>query len=158
MNPPERMAYGFFALLAAGVLVLTAASPSPSWYLFPLLIALIGGVMVYTRTWQDRAFMLLCAGQPLVIACGAISLYAGLFVVWMLAGIVLSTMGMFGSGRDRRSFLYFCGATLVIAAGIGQANHVLLPLLILGAVTVIFVAIQTIREYQFRKQYTGAYL
>jgi len=158
MNPPERTEYGFFAVLAAGVLLLTAASASPFWYLFPLLIALFGGVMYYTRTWLDRAFMLLCAGQPLVIACGAISLYAGLFVVWMLAGIVLSIMGMFGSGRDRRSFLYFCGATLVIAAGIGQANHVLLPLLILGAVTVVFVAVQTIREYQFRKHYTGAYL
>ena len=158
MNPPERWEYGFFAVLAAGVLVLTAASPSPSWYLYPLLVALFGGVMYYTRTWQDRAFMLLCAGQPLVIACGAISLYAGLFVVWMLAGIVLSAMGMFGSGPDRRSFLYFCGATLLIAAGIGQANHVLLPLLVLGAVTVLFIAVLTIREYQFRKHYTGAYL
>jgi Ni,Fe-hydrogenase I cytochrome b subunit len=158
MKPAERMEYGFFAVLAAGVLVLTAAAPSPSWYLFPLLIALIGGVMYYTRTWQDRAFILLCAGQPLVIACGAISLYAGLFVVWMVAGIVLSGMGMFGSEPDRRSFLYFCGATLVIAAGIGQANHVLLPLLILGAATVVFVAVQTIREYRFRKQYTGASL
>jgi len=158
MNPPERTAYGFFAVLAAGVLLLTAASPSPFWYLFPLLIALFGGVMYYTRTWQDRAFMLLCAGQPLVIACGAISLYAGLFVVWLLAGIVLSAMGMFGSGPDRRFFLYFCGATLLIAAGIGQANHVLLPLLVLGAVTVLFIAVQTIREYQFRKHYSGAFL
>jgi hypothetical protein len=158
MKPPERTAYGFFAVLAAGVLLLTATAPSPSWYLLPLLIALTGGVMYYSRTWQDRAFILLCAGQPLVIACGALSLFAGLFVVWMLAGIVLSTMGMFGSEPDRRSFLYFCGATLVIAAGIGQANHVLLPLLILGAVTVVFAAVQTIREYRFRKQYTGAYL
>lgn len=158
MNPPERRVYGFFALLAAGVLLLTAAIPSPSWYLYPVLVALIGGVMYYTRTWQDRAFMLLCAGQPLVNACGAISLYAGLFVVWMLAGIVLSAMGMFGSDSDRRSFLYFCGATLLIAAGIGQANHVLLPLLVLGAATVLFVTVQTIREYQFRKQYTGVFL
>ena len=158
MNPPERWEYGFFAVLAAGVLLLTAANPLPSWYLSPLLIGLIGGVMYYTRTWQDRAFMLLCAGQPLVIACGAISLYAGLFVVWMGAGIVLSTTGMFGSGPDRRSFLYFCGATLLIVTGIEQANHVLLPLLILGAVTVVFAAVQTIREYRFRKQYTGVFL
>jgi hypothetical protein len=115
-------------------------------------------VMYSTRTWQDRAFILLCAGQPLVIACGVISLYAGLFVVWMLAGIVLSSTGMFGSAPDRRSFLYFCGATLVIAAGIGQANHVLPPLLILGAMAAIFAAVRAIREYRFRKQYSGVFL
>ena len=156
MNLPVRKDYVFFLLLTAGVLIFTVAAQPPSWYLYPPLLVLSGIVLHVTRTWKDRMFYILCAGQPLVIALSAAQGWAGLFIMWMLAGIVLATLGMLVSGRDWQSYAAFCGVTLVIAAGIDASNHVLLPLVIIGGLTSLFVAVQTIREYQFRKRYTGA--
>jgi hypothetical protein len=156
MNLLPRLDYGFFLLMIAGILIFAAAVSPSSWYLYPPLLVLLGIVLHVTRTWKDRVFYILCAGQPLVIASCATLVWAGLFVVWMLAGIVLATLGMLGSGRDRQSYAAFCGAALVIAAGIDASNHVLLPLVIIGGLTSLFAAVQTIREYQFRKRYTGA--
>ena len=156
MNLSLRLDHGFFLLMVAGILIFTAAASPASWYLYPPLLVLIGIVLYRTRTWKDRVFYILCAGQPLVIVLSAVLVWAGLFVVWMLAGIVLSTTGMLGSDRDWRYYVVFCGATLVIAAAIQVSNHVLLPLVILSGLITLFAAVQTIREYQFRKQYTGA--
>jgi hypothetical protein len=150
-----RPDYGFFALLCAGVFILVVAGSSPFWYLPVFFLILTGGVLYTTRTWRDRALYLLCAGQPLAVACGAVNLWAGLFAEWMLAGIVLDSTGMLGSIRDLRSYAVFCGATLVIAAGIHASNHVLLPLIVLGTGTALFAAIQTIRDYRIKKQYAG---
>ncbi len=156
MNLPLRLDYGFFLLMAAGILIFTVTASPSSWYLYPPLLVLLGIVLHVTRAWKDRVFYILCSGQPLVIALSAALVWAGLFLVWTLAGIVLASLGMLESGRDWQSYAAFCGATLVIAAGIEASNHVLLPLVIIGGLTVLFAAVQTIREYQFRKRYTGA--
>jgi len=156
MNLPVRKEDGFFLLLAAGVLLFTVAAFPPSWYLYPLLLVLPGIVLHVTRTWKDRMFYVICAGQPLVIALSAALVWAGLFAVWMLAGIVLAALGMLGQGDDLRTYAAFCGATLVIAAAIDASDHVLLPLVVLGGLIALCAAVQTIREYRFRKQYAGA--
>jgi len=156
MNLSLRKDDGFFLLLAAGVLLFTGAAQPPSWYLYLLLLALPGIVLYVTRTWNDRVFYILCAGQPLVIALAAAQVWAGLFAVWMLAGIVLAALGMLEPGGDLPAYAAFCGATLVIATGIDASAHVLLPLLITGGLTAVFVLVFTVREYRFRKQYRGA--
>ncbi len=157
MNFPLRQVQGFFLLLVAGVLLFTFAAPPASPYIGPLLLFLTGIVVYATRTWKDRAFYLLCAGQPLVIALSVVLIWAGLFAVWMLAGIVLADLGMLASASDWISYAAFCGATLVIAAGIEVSNHVLLPLMILAGLLVLLVAVQILRDYRFRKQYAGAH-
>jgi|WetSurMetagenome_2_1015567.scaffolds.fasta_scaffold95700_2 hypothetical protein len=146
---------GFFLLLAAGVLIFTYAASPASWYIYPLLLALTGIVLYVTRTGKDRAFYILCAGQPLVIALSAVLIGAGLFAVWMLAGIVLAELGMLASGNDWLMYAAFCGITLVIAVGIQVSNHVLLPLMILTGLIALFAAVRILRDYQFRKQYTS---
>jgi len=156
MNLPVRNDHGFFLLLAAGVLTFTVAAFPPSWYLYPLLLVLPGIVLHATRTWKDRVFYIICAGLPLVIAVSAVLVWAGVFVVWMLAGIVLAALGMLASVDDQRTYAAFCGVTLVIAAGIDASGHVLLPLLIIGGLTTVFAMVYTVREYRFRKHYTGA--
>ena len=156
MNLPVRKDDGFFLLLAAGVILFTGIAQPPSWYLYLLLLALPGIVLYVTRTWKDRMFYILCAGQPLVIALAAVQVWAGLFAVWMLGAIVLAALGMLASVDDQRTYAAFCGATLFIAAGIDAAGHVLLPLLIIGGLTAVFVLVFTVREYRFRKQYAGA--
>lgn len=156
MNLPVRKDDGFFLLLAAGVLIFTGAAQPPSWYLYLLLLALPGIVLYVTRTWKDRVFYILCAGQPLVIALSAVQVWAGLFAVWMLAGTVLAALGMLEPGDDLLTYSAFCGTTLVIAAGIDASGHVLLPLLTIGGLTAVFTMVFTVREYRFRKQYIGA--
>jgi hypothetical protein len=157
MKLPVRQDHGFFLLLAAGVLIFTVAASPASWYLYPLLLALTGIVLYATRTWKDRVFYILCSGQPLVIALSAVLPGAGLFAVWMLAGIVLAELGMLASGYDWLTYAAFCGVTLVIAAVIQASNHVLLPLIMLTGIVTLFAAVRILRDYRFRKQYTGAH-
>jgi len=157
MKLPVRQEDGFFLLLVAGVLLFTFAASPASPYICPLLLVLTGIVLYTTRTWKDRAFYILCAGLPLVIALSAVQIWAGLFAVWMLAGIVLAELEMLASGNEWMSYAAFCGATLVIAAGIQVSNHVLLPLMILAGIIALIVAVQILRDYRFRKQYTGAH-
>lgn len=157
MKLPVLLDQGFFLLLVAGVLMFTVAASPPSSYLYPVLLVLAGIVLYATRTWKDRVFYILCAGQPLVIALSAVLVWAGLFAVWMLAGTALAALGMLASGDDWRTYAVFCGATLVIAAGIQVSNHVLLPLMILAGLAALFAGFRILRDYQFRKQYTGAH-
>ena len=151
-----RQDLGFFLLLAAGVLIFIVAASPASWYLYPLLLALTGTVLYVTRTWKDRVFYILCAGQPLVIALSAVLVWAGLFAEWMLSGIVLAELGRLTSRNDWLTYAAFCGVTLVIAAGIQASNHVLLPLIILAGLIILFAAVRILRDYRFRKQYSGA--
>ena len=157
MNLPFRQDLGFFLLLTAGVLLFMLAASPAFWYIYPLLLALTGMVLYATRTGKDRVFYIICAGQPLVIALSAVLVWAGLFAEWMLAGIVLAGLGMLASRNDWLTYAAFCGATLVIAAGIQASNHVLLPLIILASLIALFAAVRTLRDYHFRKQYTGAH-
>lgn len=148
--------YPFFIALAAGVTGITLLSGSPVGYLNFMLLLLLFGILVITRTWHDRGFYLVCSGEPLVVACSIMNLWAGLFTVCMLAGIVGGALGLLKSRQNLRPFALFCGSSFLVALLIQVSNHVLLPLLILGSMTAIILAIQSVRTYQFRKHYTGA--
>jgi len=147
--------YGFLAALAAGVAGITMLSASPQWYLNIIFFSLIAGVWYGTRTWPDRAFYLVCAGGPLILAMGSINLWAGLFVIWMVAGIVCNALRILVLHDEIRLFILFCGATVPVAILARVSNHVVLPLLLLCTVTGIIIAVQAIRNYKFRKQYSG---
>ena len=149
----EQLNYLFFGVLAAGVIGVTAWSGSQVWYLNLILLCLFGGISYAIRSWHDRAFYLVCAGEPLIVACGAINLLAGMFVVWMVAGIVCNAMGMLEFSVGIKSFVLFCGIAAIVTILIQVSNHVLLPLLILTAGTGAILAVQVIRDHQFRKPF-----
>ena len=153
LPPPE---YPFFIALAIGVTGISLLLGSPAWYLNIALLLLVCGILVITRTWHDRGFFLVCGGEPLVVACGIMNLWVGLFSACMLAGIVYGALGLLESRKDILSFALFCGGAFFVALLIQVSNHVPLVLLIIGGVTAIILAIQSVRTYQFRKQYTGA--
>src|SRR5512136_1266276 len=120
--PPES---GFFILLAAGVPVLLLPLFPTLFWIVCLLLAFLPGIILYlTRTWPDRAFYLICAGQPAVIACGSTGIWAGLFVELMLAGMVAGTMGLLTSPEDYRFLLLFSFLMVMLAWVISRANHV----------------------------------
>jgi len=147
--------YWFLIALAVMINMMIIVWPSPVGYLNVLLLLLLAGTLVITRTWKDRGFYLVCGGEPLVVASGLQNIWAGFFAACMLAGIVCGALGLLGSRRDLGLYGIFCGSAFLIALVIALANHVLLPLLILGCMTAIVLAIQSVRTYQFRKHYTG---
>ncbi len=148
--------YKFYIALVAGVIIATLLSGSPAGYLNFLLLFLVFGIMMITRTWHDRMFYLTCGSQPLVIACSVMNIWAGLFTVCMLAGMMCGELGLLESHRDFRFFALFCGSSFLIALLIQLSNHVLLPLLIFSCMAAIILGIQTVRMHQFRKHYSGA--
>lgn len=152
--PPEA---GFFLLLVVGVLLLVLLSPPSLNGSFCLLLALLPGIVLYlTRRWPDRAFYLTCAGQPAVIACGSITILAGLFAALMLAGMAGATLGLFTRRGDYRDLVLFFCLALVPALLVFASNHVFLLLAALGAVLALLLVLLVVRDYQFRKGYTGA--
>jgi hypothetical protein len=157
MNPPSRDIQ-IIIVMAAVVILATAIFPSPSWYLTLVLLGVFILVSWRTRAWPDRVFYLTCSGILLVVACSAASTGEGLVVAWLLAGVIATVMGMIWSKKDIPAVLMFGSSTLAVALMIQLANHVLLPLLILGAATALVVAALAIRDYRFRKEHTGALL
>lgn len=152
--PPEA---GFFLLLVAGVLALVLLSFPSLYGSFCLLLALLPGIVLYlTRSWPDRAFYLTCAGQPAVIACGSATVFAGLFVALMLAGMAGATMGLFSRRGDYGYLVLFFCLTLVPALLVQVSSHVFLLLVALGAGLALLFLVMTVRDYQFRKECAGA--
>ena len=151
-----RTEYRFFIPLAAGVIGITLLMGVLTWYINFLLLLVFFGALVVTRSWHDRGFYLVCSGLPLVIGCGIMNLWAGLFAVFMVAAIVCGVLGLLTSCSDMRTFSFFCGCSFLITLIIQFSNHVLLPLFILGGVIAIILGIQSVRMYQFRKHYAGA--
>ena len=148
--------YRFFLALAAGVIVATFFLASREWYLNVVLLLLLFGILISTRSWPDRAFYIVCSGELLVISCSIMNLWTGLFSVCMLAGIFYSTTGFLESRQDLNDLALFCGSSCILALLIQFSNHVLVPLVILGGITALILTVQSVRMYQFRKHVTGA--
>ena len=148
--------FRFLIAFAIGVIVPALVIQSPAGYAAIILLLIFILLLFSTRTWHDRGFYLVCCGEPVVIACSMMNIWAGLFASCMLAGIVCGALGLVGSGTDFIPFAGFCISSLVIAMIIHFSNHVLLPLTLIIAITAIILAIQSVRIYQFRKQYSGA--
>jgi len=148
--------YRLFILLALGVFCTTLALGLQVWYLTGTLTAVLLGVLLFTRTWRDRGFYIVCTGVPLAIVCGLQNLWAGLFVLCVLTGIVCTVLGLLASEEDKKQFgIFFC-ASILITLLIQFSNHVPGPLLVLGIAIGAILLIHSVRMYQFRKQYTGA--
>jgi hypothetical protein len=147
---------GFFLLMAVGALGAAVASHSSAGYLCVLLLIPPAGILFAAPTWHGRIFYLTCTGELLVIACGTITIWSGLFTAWMLTGVVLEEAGMLEGNEDFRAYLLFCCVMLVLAAVIQLSNHVLIPLLLLAAGTGLVLIFEDVRTYQLKKTYTGA--
>jgi hypothetical protein len=144
----------FFIALFAGVTGISFLTPL--WYVNILLTVLLGCVLFMTRNQPDRAFYGICASQPLIIACGLTNIWGGLFVVWMVAGIIAGTLDRVSSRQDLFRLLLVYGSTLVLAVMIQLSNHVVPLVVLLGAGLGLVFAVLTLRDHQFRKRYSGA--
>lgn len=155
MSPLPRELW-FFIPLAAIVIAIAILWPSPTGYAGIVLFVVFAGLFHVGRTRPDRGFLLTCSSVPLVVTCALQNIWAGAGAACLLAGIVSSAMGLLESPDDNRSFGLFCGSVVVIALLIMFSNHVTAPLLIIAGITCLVLFIQSVRNYQFRKEYSGA--
>jgi hypothetical protein len=152
--PPESI---FFILLVTGTMVLLLPLfPSVYWSVCLMLTVMPGLVLYIARRLPDRAFYLICAGQPAAIACGSTTLWAGLVVELMLAGMVAGTMGLLLSREDYLYLFLFAGLATLLSLLARFAGHVFLITVALGAVLLLVAGAMAVRGYRFRKQYLGA--
>ena len=145
-----------FTGLVAGVTGISVLFASPFWYLNILVALLLGGVLYLTRDWPDRVFYSVCASQPLIIACGLMNIWAGLFVVWMAGALTAVQLERLSSRQDLLFLLLFFGSTFLLAGMVQVANHVTPLLALLGAGLALLLLVLVFRDYQFRKHYSGA--
>ncbi len=149
---PDRV---ILVLMAAVVILSTLIRPGPAGYLAILLVVVFAITYRLTRTWPDRVFYLVCSGILLVAISGAASVWEGLVLAWMAAGVIATVMEIHVSAQDLPALLVAGSVTLAITLMIELANHVLLPLAILCGITGCVLAVMAIRDYRFRKQYSG---
>ncbi|PKL70585.1 MAG: hypothetical protein CVV30_04330 [Methanomicrobiales archaeon HGW-Methanomicrobiales-1] len=147
--------YWFFMALAAGITAITIFQALPEWYLNMILLIIFFFVLMLSRTGQDRGFYLACSGEALVVACSITNIWAGLFALCMLAGIMSGVLGILESRQDFKNLAFFFGSSLIVALLVQVSNHVLSLLLVLGSIIILILAFQSVRTYQFRKYYTG---
>ncbi len=147
--------YAFFIALAAGIAGITFYLALPEWYLNIILLIIFFFILAISRSWQDRGFYLACSGEVLVVACSITNIWAGLYAVCMLAGILCGALGILKNRQDLKILAFFCGSSFMIAILAQLSNHVLSPLLVLGSIIIIILAFQSVRTYQFRKYYSG---
>lgn len=146
----------FFIALVAGVIGTSVLFASPIWHLNILLVLLVGSVLYLSRDWPDRVFYGVCASQPLIIACGLMNIWVGLFVVWMAGGIAAGQLERFSSWQDLLFLLLFYSSTFILAGLVQVANHVTPLLALLGAGLALLLLVLIFRDYQFKKLYAGA--
>ena len=150
---PGRIIIG---LMAAAVVLSTVLRPGMAGYLALLLVGVFALTYFLTLPRPDRIFYLACSGALLVAIAAAASVWEGLLIAWMAAGVIATTMGIQVTGQDLPALLAAIASTLAIALMIGMANHVLLPLAVLSGITGCILVVLVIRDYRFRKQYSGA--
>jgi hypothetical protein len=143
----------FFFLMAAGALAAALTAPSPIAYLCLLPLLPFGAILFRGRSWHGRVFYLVCSGELLVIACGVLSLWAGLFAAWMLAGVVLAELQMLEGRADLLKYFLLCLLMLVPAAVVLVANHTLEPILVFAAGLAAVLFLQGVRSYRMRKEF-----
>jgi Ca2+/Na+ antiporter len=98
----------------------------------------------------------LCASQPLIIACGLMNIWAGLFVVWVAGALSAGQLERLSTRQDLLFLLLFFLSTFLLAGMVQLANHVTPLLALLGAGLALLLLVLVFRDYQFRKHYSGA--
>jgi hypothetical protein len=142
-------------LMAAVTIIGALLIPGPAGYLAILIVGIFAAVYWRTRVSSDRLFYLAGTGTLLVAACGAVSIWEGLAIAWLVSGTIAAAQGIMLSRGDLPAAAGAILATLAMALLIAWSDHVLLPLALLSGITGIVVIVMAIRSYRFRKQYAG---
>jgi hypothetical protein len=150
--PSSRVILG----IMAGVVILGSLfRPSLAGYLAIVFFGVFFLVFWLTRNQPGRVFYLAVTGTLLTAVCAAASTGEGLVIAWLGGGLIAGVMGARLSRHDIPALLAGGIFTVALAALIEWSNHVLLPIVIMGGIAGCFLAVMAVRDYRFRKQYTG---
>jgi len=147
--------YLFIVLIAALTLAWAVFFSPAQWYLYAVLFLLFLGVFYVGRAWPDRVFYLGCAGTLLVIAIGAVNLWAGMLMTWLVTGLILGSLGMLVTVPNLKRYLAYLAVTGVLAAGTEFSNHAAIPLVVLIAAAAVGILAMAFRDFRFRREYAG---
>jgi hypothetical protein len=136
----------------AGMVILTL----PTRYVYTVLLIVFIAVALITRTRADRPLYLCFTGSLLVMSVSVYAIGLGLVLSWLLAGMVLVSLDLLSSTEDWRSYLTFCGIAVVVAGITVVSSHVFLPLALFTLILGILLLVLGIREYRFRRSFTGS--
>lgn len=115
--------------------------------------AFLAGALLQ-RGMDDGTVFTLATGELLVIAVASSSFIAGFLVQCAVIGAALT--GTPAARRDAAIYTAFCLIALAGAIVLDRANQVLLPFLVLIAVTIAAaVAVTGIAELRERRKYAG---
>ncbi|NLM30499.1 MAG: hypothetical protein GX216_08785 [Methanomicrobiales archaeon] len=93
----------------------------------------------------DRRFLLLCAGEVLVVAVGN-----------LLAALVIQILVLAAFLDDRRSYPVLIAAVALYAATVAILGHVLLSLIVLAVILICGYAVLTLHDYRLTQWAGGS--
>lgn len=143
-------------ILPAGFVAgsLAAAAASDIWY---LTVILLGAFVLTERMVHSggRSFSLLCTGEAVVVAAAAAGLVPALLLQVILLAYFLRLEGYLTDRAEGVGFLGICGAVLLLYPVMLASHHMLLPVLLIGAVLAgAYIALR-LSGHQLKTAYSG---
>ncbi|MDN7024310.1 hypothetical protein FGU65_05285 [Methanoculleus sp. FWC-SCC1] len=143
-------------ILPAGFVIgaLAAAAASDIWY---LTVILLGAFVLTERTvhGDGRSFSLLCAGEAVVVAAAAAGIAPALLLQVILLAYFLRLEGFLTARAEAVGFLGLCGAVLLLYPMMLASHHMLLPVLLIGAVLAGAYIALWLSGHQLKTAYSG---
>ena len=104
---------------------------------------------------NEQSFILLCAGEVLVVLAGMVSLPVALLIQFLLPILVFREF--FTSTRTGIAFALAYGAGLIIvSAAVFSFRHTTPPLLLISFIVLIAIFALLLGEARLRRRYGGA--
>lgn len=138
-------------LFGAGNILLVPVSPY--WYIQTLVCGIFLLVAFYALIREINRFYVLCAGEPAVVAAGAVSPWAALVLQLLLLAILLEGTGSLRSVRDGAVFGIFCIAAAGVTGFVLAFRHVSTPLFVLVVAGLAVVGICLLAEHQYTARF-----
>jgi hypothetical protein len=138
-------------LFGAGNILLIPVSPY--WYIQTGVCGLFLLVAFYALIRDINRFYVLCAGEPAVIAAGAVGPWEALGLQLILLAMLLEGTGFLHSVRDSAIFGVFCLAAAAVTAFVLAFRHVSTPLFVLVIAGLAVVAICLLAEHQYTARF-----
>jgi|MTBAKMStandDraft_1061839.scaffolds.fasta_scaffold04503_1 hypothetical protein len=105
-------------------------------------------------TPDERAFVMLCAGEAFVVLGGMVSLPAAFILQFLLPILIFRDLFTPVRNGMMLCLAYGGGLFIVLAAGL-SFRHMFLPLLLLSAIVVLAVFTLLLGETRLRRRYGG---
>ncbi len=132
---------------------LAAAVVSEVWYLTVVLLGIF--VLAERLAHGDgRSFTLLCTGEAVVVSVAVAGIVPALLLQLVLLAYFMHLEGFFTARAEVPAFLALCVAVLLLYPVMLAVHHMLLPVLLIGAVLGGAILALRLSHYQLQQAYS----